>query len=98
VTALAPFLVALATAGQDPSPANSCLSVWTESRYRAFGYDHIVHIQNGCAYNVVCVVSTNVNPDPVDVEVEAGQHVEVLTYKASPWRTFTAKATCTEIE
>lgn len=95
--ALAPLALTLALA-TDAAPQNSCLSIWTEARYRAFGYDHVVHIQNGCTYDVVCVVSTNVNPDPVDVEVESGQHLEVLTYKASPWRTFTAKVTCTEVE
>jgi hypothetical protein len=81
----------------EPLPQNSCIEAWTEARYRAYGYDHVVHIQNGCAYDALCVVSTNVRPQPQEIDVDSGQHVEVLTFKASPWRTFTAKVTCTEI-
>ena len=92
-----PALLGLALLLVDAQPQNNCLETWTEARFRGYAFDHYVHIQNGCAYDALCVVTTNVNPNPQEVEVDVGQHIEVVTFHGSPWRTFTAKVTCTEI-
>jgi|GraSoiStandDraft_23_1057293.scaffolds.fasta_scaffold632656_2 hypothetical protein len=75
----------------DKSPA--CVEAWGESRYRV-GYDHIVHVANRCEKAVLCRVSTNVNPDPVEVTVPSREEREVLTFRGSPAREFAPKVDC----
>jgi hypothetical protein len=76
------------------SKALTCIAYWPEGRYGAIGYNHIVHLQSSCPAAAVCRVSTNVNPQSVDVAVKPGEHVEVLTFRGSPAREFTPKVTC----
>ncbi|HVU02901.1 MAG TPA: hypothetical protein VHE30_14175 [Polyangiaceae bacterium] len=71
-----------------------CLTVWGEARYRNYGYDHIVHLDNRCDSAAVCEVSTNVNPVPERAVVPPKQAVEVLTFRGSPSRDFVPKADC----
>jgi hypothetical protein len=71
-----------------------CFETENEARYRPYGYDHYVIIRNGCVHDLVCSVSTNVNPGPIEVVVPVGATVEVLTYQRSPARTFTSTVTC----
>ena len=86
----------------DPSPLAAgpkaalpaCIAVSTESRYVPYGYNHVVILRSGCSKSAACVVSTDVNPEPVKAEVAAGTTVEVLTFLASPSQTFTARVTC----
>lgn len=78
----------------DPRATPACVNVWTEARYVNYAYDHFVHLQNVCPEDHTCTVSTDVNPKPADVVVHAREHVEVLTYRGSPARTFIATVTC----
>jgi hypothetical protein len=71
-----------------------CVIVRTEARYRAYGYDHLVHLKNGCEKAVVCTVSTNVNPKELKASLEAGASTTVITFKGSPARTFQANVSC----
>src|SRR5262245_6976700 len=71
----------------------ACVEAWGESRYRS-GYDHIVHVRNRCEKPVVCRVSTNVNPDPVEGTVAPGEERELLTFRGSPARDFVPKVDC----
>jgi hypothetical protein len=73
----------------------SCMQVTTESRYVPYGYNHIVHLKNGCSKAATCKVSTDVNPDVQTVEVPSSTSVEVLTYMAANAQTFVARVTCT---
>jgi hypothetical protein len=72
----------------------SCVTSWGEARYRNYGYDHLVHIKNGCRQAAVCKVSTDVNPAAVERVVGAGKRTTVLTFRGSPSRRFTPKVVC----
>jgi hypothetical protein len=78
--------------GADSSLA--CVASWGESRYRNYGYDHIVHVRNRCQKPVLCRVSTNVNPDPVEGTVAPNEERELLTFRGSPAREFVPKVDC----
>ncbi|GAC1353229.1 MAG: hypothetical protein NVS3B20_20190 [Polyangiales bacterium] len=80
-----------ATSGKAPS----CITSWTESRYRPYGYDHVVHIKSTCDKPADCTVSTNVVPQPTKALVPAASKVEVLTFLSSPASAFTATVDCT---
>jgi len=71
-----------------------CFEATNEARYKPYGYDHYVIIRNGCLHDLVCSVSTNVNPGPIEAAVPEGATVEVLTYQRSPSQTFTSTVTC----
>jgi hypothetical protein len=71
-----------------------CVTVTTEAIYRNYGYDHIVHLSSGCAGTVTCVVTTDVSPEPQRVTLEPKGHADVLTFRGSPARAFTAHADC----
>ncbi|HEX7670345.1 MAG TPA: hypothetical protein VF395_12205 [Polyangiaceae bacterium] len=90
VAALGFFTVRPASGQDNPR----CIDVWPEARYRNYGYDHIVHINNHCAERAVCEVSTDVSPRSQRVTVDAGQELEVLTFRGSPSRDFQPLARC----
>ena len=71
-----------------------CIRSWPEVRYKNYGYDHIVHVGNDCRVKASCAVSSDVNPEPVQVIVPAGEQVEVMTSRGSPAREFTPRVEC----
>ena len=75
--------------------ADSCIKYWGEARYGALAYNHLVHIANSCSVPADCVVSTDVNPEPQQAEVEVKSEVVVTTFMVSPARTFTPHVKCT---
>lgn len=75
---------------QDPS----CVEAFPEVRYRNYGYDHVVHLYSRCDVRAYCAVSTDANPNAVEVVVPPREHVEVLTFRGSPAREFTPKVSC----
>ena len=93
-----PFLALVGTpttGAAEPAQTPACVQARDEARYIGFAYDHWVHIRNTCGAAADCSVSTNVNPDPVDVRVPAGEGRSVLTFRANPSRRFTIKMSCT---
>jgi len=78
--------------GGDKLP--KCVHVRTEARYVAYGYDHVVSIENGCDKAMSCVVRTDVNSDRAALDVPAGQARDVTTFRGSPAREFKADVTC----
>lgn len=83
-----------ASAKQPDSELPACVQARAFARYGAYGYDHIVTIDNACDRAAACVVSTNVNPDSIDVRVEPGTRESVMTFRGSPARQFTANVRC----
>ncbi len=81
-----------ATAKQPDAPA--CVHWRIEVRYANYGYDHWVVIHNGCQREAACVVTTNVNPEPIHVGVPVDATKEVLTFRGSPAREFHARVVC----
>lgn len=79
-------------AGSDTSVA--CVEAWGQARYGNAGYDHIVHVKNGCQKSVLCRVWTNVNPDPAEITVPSEEEREVLTFRGSLAREFVPHVEC----
>lgn len=71
----------------------SCIAFWGEARY-VVGYNHIVHIYNGCAYDAVCSVRTDVNPTPQTVAAPQKQETQVVTFLGSPVGRFVPFVDC----
>jgi hypothetical protein len=71
-----------------------CVRWRADAIYRNAGYDHVVTLYNGCQAPAVCTVTTNVNPDPIDVQIAPGKEAQVLTWRGSPAREFEARVRC----
>lgn len=80
----------------DDQQVPKCVDVRKLVIYRAFGYDHIVNVDNHCKFSVDCAIWTNVNPKKIRVKVASGDRAEVLTFRGSPARIFTPYAKCHE--
>jgi hypothetical protein len=83
----------------DGSPSMSykgpgCIKARAYARYAAGAYDHIVELESACEKTAQCNVSTDVNPDPIDIEVPGGETREVLTFRGSPAYVFSATVRC----
>jgi hypothetical protein len=77
-----------------PPPTWHCVRSWPEARYRNYGYDHIVHVINGCVTRVTCQVASDVSPAVITVTIPAREQSEVITFVGSPARSFTPKVLC----
>lgn len=77
-----------------PSPLPACIQVQSEARYVPYGYNHIVHLRNGCDRAATCTVATDVNPKPQTVDVAAASAVDVTTFMGAAAQTFTAQVGC----
>jgi hypothetical protein len=71
-----------------------CIRSWPEIRYSNYAYDHIVHISNDCRVKASCAVSSDVNPEPVQVIIPAGEQIEVMTTRGSQAHEFTPNVEC----
>lgn len=83
-----------ASLARQPDTPLYCIHVWPEARYRNYGYDHYVHVYNGCAAHATCDVSTDVAPKPIKVRVHVGQVASVLTFRGSPVQQFVPRVSC----
>lgn len=86
--------LALAAAAPAQEGLPACISVSAYARYGAYGYDHIVTIANGCDQRAACLVTTDVNPDPIGVEVAPETRESVVTFRGSPASRFSANVRC----
>jgi hypothetical protein len=80
----------------EPTVNPECARVRTEARYVAYGYDHIVEIDNTCEKAVNCTIATDVNPASSNLAIPPGQKRSVTTFRGSPAREFKANVTCLE--
>jgi hypothetical protein len=77
-----------------PCPVNPpCISSRTEAR-PANGYDHLVHISNGCDAVAECSVSTDVSPAVKNVTIAPGTEQTVVTARRAPTPDFAATVAC----
>ena len=75
--------------------AADCASVTASTRLEAYGYTHVVTLNNRCSAAVSCEVWTNVDPTPhVSLHAAAGQSVETVTRRGSPSRDVQASKQC----
>jgi hypothetical protein len=77
-------------AGERPA----CVAARSEARMQAYGFDHLVTIDNRCEATVSCRVSTDVDPAVIPVSVPARETRDTLTRRGSPARAFTARVDC----
>jgi len=78
-----------------PSPPTPITCVTYQGRVRySLGYDHLVDVKNGCTQSVSCAVSTNVNPEPITVNLKPEEATTVVTFIGSPAREFQPQVTC----
>ncbi len=92
--ALAISWVAAPSATLAAGTVKDCIQSWPEARYRALGYNHIVHVRDVCDARAECDVSTDVAPEPQRVLVPARSEIEVTTFLGSPARVFTPRVDC----
>lgn len=71
-----------------------CVTVSGSARWNAAGYNHSVTVTNGCEYAVHCTVSTDVNPTPISVDLDAGASRTVTTFLDAPGSGFIPNVGC----
>lgn len=80
---------------QQPPPADSCAVARGSVRMEAYGYTHVVTLENGCTKSVECALWTNVDPEPrKGVRAAPGERIEIITRRGSPAREVTALKSC----
>lgn len=77
-----------------PSDVSKCVKVKTEALYVPYGYDHHVHLTNGCDKAVRCEVTTNANPEPTTATLAKGEHQDIVMFRGSPASAVTANVKC----
>jgi hypothetical protein len=97
-------LVSLAAAQKRPAPVRppdapqdvrECADVTVNARYEAYGYTHVVSLNNRCSFAVECEVWTDVDPDFHSVlRADPGGTDEVVTRRGSPSREVSAQKIC----
>jgi hypothetical protein len=72
----------------------TCVRSWGQTVATGPGYNHVVHVENGCERPVACVISTDVAPDPIQATVPAKESTELVTFRGSPSYTFKPHVEC----
>ncbi len=78
----------------EPSGLPACVTLTGEARLGAYGYTHVVRVQNACAQDAECLVGTSVDPTPAALKVGARASAELVVRVGSPSRVFTPIGTC----
>jgi hypothetical protein len=98
LTLALPTLVALplgsASAADDNPGLPRCITMTSEARTTAGGYDHVVRFASQCGAPAFCTVSTDAQPNPLSVELPERQSVDVVTLAGSTERAFRPQAFC----
>lgn len=81
-------------ASQAPKKPGGCVEVTTKASFASVGYDHIVTLTSGCKVAMACKVTTNVNPEPANVQLAPGASESVVTWRGSPASEFSANVSC----
>jgi hypothetical protein len=97
-SAAALYMAAWTSVAQATEDANACVTAKPESVYKNYGYDHLVHLTNGCKYAVKCSVSSNANPTAQVVTLAVNETTTVRTFQASPAREFTPSVQCEAVK
>ena len=86
---------ALALAGDVAGDRPACVRASASSVMTAFGYDHVVRIENTCAHPVRCLSHTSSAPSPVESILERDSSTELSLFRGSPASEFSATVECT---
>ena len=75
--------------------AADCASVTASTRLEAYGYTHVVTLNNRCSAPVSCEVWTNVDPSPrLTLRAKPGESAQTVTRRGSPSRDVQAGKQC----
>lgn len=85
---------ALAQGMRATGDREDCVEAHGQARYSGYGYAHSVHVSNQCDHEVVCHVSTDVNPQIQDIRLAPGASTDVATFLDSPASTFVPRVDC----
>lgn len=91
--ALLGMLGLAATARADKTP--TCVRWWGQTVLAGAGYNHVVGIENTCAKPALCVITTDVAPDPIQATVAPKERTELTTFRGSPAYAFKPHVECT---
>lgn len=80
--------------GAMPGGMPACVKLTGEAQMGAYGYNHVVRVQNGCTQDADCLVATSVDPTPAALKVAAQTSAELIVRVGSPARVFTPTGTC----
>jgi hypothetical protein len=75
-------------------PADDCVTIRSEARYRALGYDHVAILHSACPSAVSCEVWTDVDPQRHSTRLRPGEVQEIVTRIGSPASSFEAYGQC----
>lgn len=78
----------------EPAALPACVKLTGESRLAAYGFNHVVRVENACAQDADCLVATSVDPTPSALKVSARASAELVVRVGSPARVFTPIGTC----
>ncbi len=100
VLLLAFALTGASSAGDSKAAGNKpvvapCVKYWGEARGQAYGFKHVVHLDNQCPKPASCDVSTDVSPEVQKVSLAKDERIEVVTYLESTVANFVPKVVCT---
>jgi len=73
---------------------SKCVEVRTEAIYVPYGYDHHVHVHNGCDKRVRCEVTASSNPATTVVTLASGETQDVVMFRGSPASEVSATVKC----
>ena len=80
---------------ESASGIEQCASVSASVRMEAYGYTHVVTLQNRCERPVSCEVWTDVDPLPHQtLRAAPGESEDVITRRGSPAREVSAESSC----
>ena len=79
---------------KDSGIAAKCVHWKAEALFQGLGFNHFVHLDNQCKHEMQCEVKTDVNPDPVTVELAPNTKKTIKTFNGSPASKFVAKVSC----
>jgi hypothetical protein len=95
--ALLPLLTAILLPHAAPlaeAEGLACVEWAQEAVSTAYGYDHVVSLHNRCKQRAECDVTTDVNPQAIHVALAADARRDIVTFRGSPARAFSARVRC----
>ena len=81
-------------ANAQQGPAESCVRATCTTRYVAYGYNHVVHLENTCGRPMQCSVASDANPRATTTRLASGASTDVQTVMGSPASVCRAIVSC----
>ena len=90
-----PFLSAAPAVHEEPGAANHCIEIGAASMWGGIAWHHMVYITNiYCAQDLICTVTTDVDPEPQQANAPPNVTVMVVTALNHPAKWFVPIVSC----